>query len=177
MSVNIIDPNYLTFKSNALSSCFGSMTFKPNCTEDHNPFSSIPINIGDSTLSKQTLTQIKAMASQNSSTLYHNSFLKVAMHLLYNISAYKRFFNLKSFNTDDPKSKLLCEIKAVFNQYDTRREFFIDHLHYLLSKLFKKESKFSMTEPDNPIDCYFIMINCLHNYSIVRLSYILILNS
>lgn len=176
MSSEIQDQNYLTFKPNELSSCFGSMTVKSNNLEDNNPFSCNSSEINDSSLRKLISTQ-KTISSPILTQLNHNSFLKVTLHLLYNISSYKKFFFSKNFNADDPKSKLLCELKTVFTQYEIRKEFFLDRLHYLLSKQFKKQAKFSMTEPDNPIDCYFIMINWLHNYSIVRLFYILTTNS
>lgn len=46
----------------------------------------------------------------------------------------------------------------------TKRVINIEQLRVCLSELFKSNGKFSLDNPDDPIDVYFAILNSLHSF-------------
>lgn len=113
----------------------------------------------------------------------HNSFLSVVVHSLSNMSSFRNYIlNEVHLNYEkDFKNKLLHELKNVMVKYmqpieksnsnsiprSDIKKIDITKLRMTLAEVFQNRRKFLIDQPDDPIDCLFAFINCVHSYSMV----------
>lgn len=169
------DTNIIAFKSNMPLLSIGTLTFGLNLKEETNlPFTKdlnfIPISNSEDYRSHSLITP-----SSDINSLTHESYISTILYLLVEIIPFKNKICSLTYIQDDSKAKLLYELKLCFNHYDNTKSIDAINLQCLLSKLFKPQGKFILTNPGNPLDVYFILVNSIHNYSIVNINIFIII--
>jgi hypothetical protein len=98
--------------------------------------------------------------------LNHNSFLYVTIHALWNMKHFKNYL-LNDYFEKDTKYNLIACLKSTLAKYSINKLPDVSELRITLADIFQKRRKFLLEQPDDPIDCYYALINCIHSYCIV----------
>jgi len=100
----------------------------------------------------------------------HNSFLGVTIHSLFHLKHFQNFFLKEiSLNEKDQKYKLLNEFQIVMNKYSQNKKVDVSKLRVSLAESFTNRRKFLLDQPEDPVDCFFVFLNAVHSYTMVRL--------
>lgn len=99
----------------------------------------------------------------------HNSLLGVIIHAIYHMKIFREFIinELIDIKEKDNKTKLLFTLRAILLKYSENKKIDLSQLRASLAELFQNRRKFLIDHPDDPIDCYFAIVNAIHSYYMV----------
>jgi hypothetical protein len=100
----------------------------------------------------------------------HNSFLSVIIHAFWNMKIFRNYLmnDLLDISEKDPKSKLLWYLRNILMKYPENKKIDITKLRNSLADLFQNRRKFLIDQPDDPVDCYFAIVNSIHSHFMVK---------
>lgn len=110
--------------------------------------------------------EYNALINTPAHNLNHNSFLIVTIHALWNMKHFKNYI-LNDYFEKDSKYQLIACLKSTLSKYSINKLPDVSDLRITLADNFQKRRKFLLEQPDDPIDCYIALINCIHSYCIV----------
>lgn len=99
----------------------------------------------------------------------HDSFLSAVIRCIWNMKIFRNFIlnELPTIIENDNRPKLISSLKLLFVDYAVDKPLDLHRIRKALALLFQSRRKFLIDHPDDPVDCYFSIVNAIHcNYMV-----------
>ena len=100
----------------------------------------------------------------------NNSYIISILYAIYSMKLLRKYIINLNFNNQEnnhnENNNILYSLKEICLQIGTNQKININKFKESLSYSFKNRRKFIINQPDDPVDLFFVILNCIHSFSI-----------